>query len=135
MTRIHPRIRSSLSVLLVLVGTGCFHYRITAPEPNPENEPTRVVVHNFAWGLLSDPPAYRAANCDNANALDQVRVNNNLGFTLITVLTLGIWAPVELEWRCAKRQQPKGDLGDIPPPPPPPSPPSPPAGPAHEGGI
>ncbi|HEX5726387.1 MAG TPA: hypothetical protein VFX98_13020 [Longimicrobiaceae bacterium] len=110
MTRIHPHIRSAATALLILLG-GCYHYRITAPQPNPETEPRRTVVHNFAWGLLSNPPAYRAANCDNANALDQVRVNNNLGFTLVTVLSLGLWAPVELEWRCAKRQQQTGDLG------------------------
>jgi hypothetical protein len=57
-------------------------------------------VNSFFWGLMQEnvqPP-----NCVESDAMQEVRVNWNYGYSLLTVLSLGIWAPMEVEWRCAK---------------------------------
>jgi hypothetical protein len=49
--------------------------------------------------------------CVQSNAIDQVRVRRNFGHVLATVLTLGIWSPVQLRWACSKVQEPDGVIG------------------------
>jgi len=39
-----------------------------------------------------------------------VQVQNNFGYSLITVLTLGIWSPMKLQWKCGKPCQVSGHL-------------------------
>lgn len=102
--------RAIALALVCAVTAGCYHYHVVAPEPDPATEPQRRTVHAIAWGLVGKPDVTRAANCAPSNALDRVRVTNNLGYTLITVLSLGFWAPVQVEWRCAKAP---GDGGVI----------------------
>lgn len=102
---------TAVAVLLLLVYSGgCYHYRIATPEENPATEwkpPKRKVVHALAWGLLNKPQSAVASGCETTNSLDQVRITTNLGYTIITVLTLGFWSPLEVEWRCSKEQQRK----------------------------
>jgi hypothetical protein len=97
--------------LLWTLSTGCYHYYVAAPRSDPATEPQRRTVHSLAWGLVSRPVLTSATNCAPSNALDDVRVNHNLGYTLLTVATLGFWAPMQVEWRCAKQQQP--DTTDV----------------------
>jgi hypothetical protein len=40
--------------------------------------------------------------CPEQIAIDQVLVDDNLGFNLVTVATLGFWSPKRLRYRCAK---------------------------------
>jgi hypothetical protein len=42
--------------------------------------------------------------------LYEVRVSTNFGFALITVATLGIWAPATVEWSCAAVPAEGGNL-------------------------
>jgi hypothetical protein len=88
---------------------GCYHYHVVAPAFDPATEPQHRTVHAIAWGLVNHPALTRAADCQS-NALDEVHVRNNLGYTLLTVVTLGFWAPMEVEWRCSK---PQGEGGVI----------------------
>ena len=88
------------------LSSGCYHYYVAAPNSDPATEPQRRKVHAIAWGLVARPVFIAATNCAATNALDDVRVNHNLGYTLITVATLGFWAPMQVEWRCAKPAQP-----------------------------
>ena len=96
------RARAAALALAWSLAAGCYHYHVVAPESDPATEPQRRTVHAIAWGLVAKPPVTRAADCAPSNALDGVHVKHNLGYTLITVLTLGFWAPMEVEWRCAK---------------------------------
>ena len=50
---------------------------------------------------MQNPQTVIAENCES-NALDEVRVSTNFGFALVTVLSLGIWQPIEVNWRCAE---------------------------------
>ncbi len=92
-------------VLLVVLlgalgwGQGCYHYRVVVPQPNPATEYEHRTMHAFLWGLVQqDMPADDCL----ANTLDEVRVTTNLGYALISVVTLGIWVPLDVEWRCAR---------------------------------
>ena len=54
------------------------------------------------WGLNQrniDP-----ANCLGAG-IAEVRVSTNLGYAIVSVLTLGFFQPLTVEWRCAKKPQ------------------------------
>jgi hypothetical protein len=76
---------------------------VIVPQPDPGTEYKKKTVQNLAWGALPkkdrDVPA---SNCLNSTGLDEVRVSSNLGYSFLTVGTLGFWSPAQIEWRCAK---------------------------------
>jgi hypothetical protein len=95
------RVRPAGAVLVAALLSGCYHFRVEVPDPDPATQPIRRTEHAFWWGLAQ--PRIRATDC-LANALDQVQVTSNLGYSLIAVATLGVWVPLEVEWWCAKPQ-------------------------------
>jgi hypothetical protein len=76
---------------------------VIVPQPDPGTEYKKKTVQNLAWGSLPkkdrDVPA---SNCLNSTGLDEVRVSSNLGYSFLTVGTLGFWSPAQIEWRCTK---------------------------------
>ncbi len=103
------RSAASLSLLLALLlgASGCAYYHLRSPEPTPATEYRGETLHAFFWGAIEEERI--ADNCVS-NAIDEVRVRNNYGYALITVLTLGIWMPLDIEWRCAKRPLDDGEI-------------------------
>lgn len=99
-----------LLVLLFItpLTTGCYHYRVIAPDPDPATEYEKRTVHSLFWGLLQA----RDISADDclSNALDEVRVSTNLGYSAISVATLGIWMPMDVRWRCAKEALIDGEI-------------------------
>jgi hypothetical protein len=98
------RMRSACAALLLLMAAGCFHYRLGPVSPSgeplqPATEPESVTVWAFAWGLVE--PTVSPQRCQG-NGVAEVTSSSNLGFALLTVVTLGIVAPAHIEWRCAK---------------------------------
>lgn len=103
--------RARLVLAIVLLGTpACYQYRVQAPQPNPATEAQKDTRWAFFWGLVQDKE-WRADLCQPSNALDEVKVSTNVGYALLTVVTLGIVAPMDLEYRCAKQPS---DAGGIP---------------------
>lgn len=104
-----------------LMTMGCYRYHLLSPEPDPIVTACQRTVHTLAWGLITRDtrtthcegavPDSVASACRQSNAIDQVRVSSNFGFTLLTILTLGFWAPVELKWNCAKPVELPGVIG------------------------
>jgi hypothetical protein len=94
-----------------LLLTSCYSYRI-ATHAQPGTEINSVTAHSFFWGLVQNPKEIATPICDslNTNGVALVQVKNNLGYSLITVLTLGIWCPMRLEWKCSKPCQVTGHL-------------------------
>ena len=97
-----------LSAVLLLTGLlscyGCYTYRMaTHVQPGTETA-TKLTAHSFFWGLAKSPKEIRTPLCDSlaVNGMAEVTVKNNFGFALITVATLGIWSPVQLECKCGK---------------------------------
>lgn len=91
----------------LLVGQACYHYRLSPPDPSPETEWRGRTVHSLFWGLVQQN--VEADNCLD-DVIDQVRVTTNVGFALLTIGTLGFWAPVRMEWRCASIEPPPGEI-------------------------
>jgi hypothetical protein len=91
---------------------GCYHfhvYQIGGPERREQgNQPATEwqgsTLHGFLWGLIRhDLPVDNCTLADGQRAgIEEIRVDTNLLYVLGSALTLGIWVPVEVSWRCAK---------------------------------
>jgi hypothetical protein len=69
---------------------------------NPVN---RKTTWTFAWGLVQ--PKDIDPKCEPAfNHLNKVEVKNNLGFILISAVTLGAVIPQRVQWCCAPQEIP-----------------------------
>jgi hypothetical protein len=94
--------------LVLLLGTaGCATNRITRPNNwAPATQVDGRTVWTFAWGAFQQN--INPTNCLGPG-LAEVTVKSNLGFSLISVLSLGTAMPVRIEWRCAKKSPTDGD--------------------------
>jgi hypothetical protein len=92
--------RRALCLLLpLMILSGCYHARVTTNNADPVTEGSET-IHVLGWGLIQPAPV-TASPCASNN-LDEVRVHSNLGFALLTVVTLGFYMPLTLEWRCSE---------------------------------
>jgi len=100
-----------LAVAALLLAGACFQYRVAAPGPVSPGvtEPKGEVLWAFLWGFIVESP--RVDNCQG-QGMAEVTTKSNLGFAIITVATLGIVSPLQVEWRCAP---PNPGTGGIPP--------------------
>ena len=103
MPRRSGRRRLVLALALVLVlatASGCSQRRVVAHTGDPAQVPHEVRTHHqYLWGLLGEPNIY-VRDCPS-HALYDVEVSTSFWQGLATVLTLGIWMPATVEWRCA----------------------------------
>jgi len=95
-------------LLLIPLTNGCYHYRVVAPDPEPATEYENRIVHSLFWGLVQSKDI-SADDC-LSNALDEVRITTNIGYSAISIATLGIWMPMNVQWRCAKEPLQEGEL-------------------------
>jgi hypothetical protein len=95
----------------VLLFSSCYTYRIST-HAQAGTEVSTKTAHSFFWGLAQSPKEITTPICDsiNANGMAVVQVKSNFGYSLITVVTLGIWSPMKVEWRCSKPCQVNGHL-------------------------
>ena len=89
--------RHVFAILSILVLTGCAEHRLTVPRPNPTGAPVTVQSKTFGWGVKRHN---EAAKCPT-NLIDEVRIRQDFGQTLLSVLTLGFYASVRIEYVCA----------------------------------
>jgi len=91
--------------------SGCYSTRV-ATHAQAGAEVSGQTVNHFFWGLIQSPQRVTTPICDSlgANGLAEVTVKNNFGYSLITVVTLGIWSPTRIEWKCGKPCQKVGTL-------------------------
>lgn len=108
--------RSQLSVFFIALSltvtmSSCYTARV-ATHAQAGTETSGQTVNFFLWGALQSPKRVTTPICDSlgANGMAEVTVKNNFGYSLITVITLGIWSPTRLEWKCAKPCKKVGDL-------------------------
>lgn len=90
---------SATTILAVILLSGCYHLRIATLSSQPATDPRSSTEWFFFWGLLQ--PQVTASPCVS-NALHDVRTSTNLGFAVITVVTLGIVCPINVEYTCSK---------------------------------
>ena len=77
------------------------HLALTAvpQSASAQNSSNRKTAHTLAWGLL---PQTVDTKCSASNRMDEVRVGSNLGYSILTVGTLGFWSLTTVEWKCSK---------------------------------
>lgn len=96
--------------------SGCAEHRLVVPRPNPTGEPQLVHSAALGFGLgqkrtvagcrtkvngeIVDRPDCNIAGC-NTNLIDEVRVKQNLGQSLVSLITLGFYMPTTIEYVCA----------------------------------
>ena len=125
------RLWSSTLTRLWLLGAmlwaapGCYRYhvyQVGGPDGleqgnQPSTEWETRTRHSFFWGLIrQDVPTENCTLGDGTRiGIEEVRVDTNLGFAALTVVTLGIWAPLKVSWRCAKPPAPRGPIDRVQP--------------------
>lgn len=68
------------------------------------------VLWTFAWGLVQ--PKDVNPGCDASfNHLNMAEAKTNIGFILISAVTLGAVVPVKVKWDCAPPPVNPGELG------------------------
>ena len=77
------------------------------------NTVNRKTTWSFAWGLVQ--PKDIDPKCEASfNHLNKVVVKTNLGFILLSAVTLGAVIPQRVEWCCAPQELPTDTLGNRP---------------------
>lgn len=109
-----------LSVLAsaALMFNGCATYYVARPSEkadvsNDSNNPPerRITIHALFWGHISIPPRLAAKDAQEAG-IDHVIIYRNLGYDLISVLTLGIWMPLDVEYVAGQQVSSRTGLPD-----------------------
>ena len=91
-------------VLVVLAGvalslSSCPEYRIRIPDSDPtDTSYVSRTMHSFFWGLVMDPLVL-SAECED-EGINDVSIRRSFAHDLASVLTLGIWSPLEVGFRC-----------------------------------
>jgi hypothetical protein len=89
----------------VLLG-GCATHRVMVGNPNPSG-PYQTVQSTAYAGVT-----HRIVVDCPTNLIDEVRVRQSLAESFVTVLTLGLVAPAQVTYRCAKAPTEEGGTGN-----------------------
>lgn len=108
----------TLPVLAVLAGVlllpGCASYQVTVPDSDPiqvegqDEEYRKESMNAYLWGFVLDPQVL-GVRCDGL-AINDVVVDRNFGQDLAGVLTLGLWMPTEVRYRCKAPETRPGEI-------------------------
>lgn len=91
-----------LASLLVL--SGCATYQVTVPDSDPIRSEGQTAeyqsetMHAFFWGLLLHPQVL-SAECQGQGINDVVVFRTWL-HDYVSVITLGLWMPTQVRFRC-----------------------------------
>ena len=104
------RLHIILLAAVIIFCQSCYHYRVSTSNFDPGTGYQKKTVCSLFWGLAQKD--VKTLNCDSLkiNSLDEVRVTTNLGYAVITVVTLGIFCPMTIEWKCSKPCPREGEI-------------------------
>ena len=88
--------RPLILIACVVTLAGCAEHRLVVQRPNPGTPPTEIQSAAIGWGASQKRTV---ANCVS-NIIDEVRVKQNVGQALVSVLTLGFYMPTTIEYIC-----------------------------------
>ena len=97
------KIPLSFTAIVIVAQFGCYEYRSHAPN-FPGVTDDGEVVWSFFWGLAKEDPTI---DC-NGQPLAEVTVRDNLAFSILTVVTVGLVSPKKVEWKCARARPGEG---------------------------
>lgn len=102
----NKRLLPCILIVYALSMSSCYTYRVaTHAQGATDNVPYNTKhTYSLFWGLLNKPQEIHTPNCDalGVNGVSEVVVKTSFGNALLTVVTLGIYCPVKVEWKCAK---------------------------------
>jgi hypothetical protein len=112
--RAHQNIgRSIFTVVLIIVLQSCSTVNVVSKydcNTVAHNNVNSKTTWSFAWGLVQ--PKDIDPHCESSfNHMNKVTVKTNLGYMLLSVVTLGIVIPQHVEWCCAPQEIPTDTLG------------------------
>jgi Bor protein len=94
----------------LLFAQGCATYRVTIPDSDPQVQTYRGgSMQAYLWGIWYDPEVM-AAECQG-EGINDIVIKRNYLQDLASVLTLGIWMPATVHFRC---KAPHGSGGPFP---------------------
>ena len=104
-----PGANNLLSSTLIYQDRGIFG---SQPQNMPGKELETRWLNSLAWGFWrQDLPI---TNCRLSNGqrlgIEELRIGRTFLQLLITVLTLGFWAPITVSWRCCRPPIQSGNL-------------------------
>ena len=89
---------ASLVVWILLQG-GCANYQARIADGKPLHQEYQGGMMNaYLWGAWVSPEILSAEECKRG--MYDVVVENNYLYSLASVVTLGIWMPVDVSFRC-----------------------------------
>ena len=99
-----PVVRGLVIAGLLMASQGCAEYRISVPDSDPiqlegqDGPYVERTMNAYLWGNILDPQLL-AADCAG-EGINDVVVDRAFYQDLISVLTLGIWMPFDVRYRC-----------------------------------
>ena len=101
----------ALTMALALQG-GCANYQTRIADGKPLHQQYESGTMNaYAWGYWVSPEITSAEQC--RQGMYDVVVESNYFYSLATVVTLGLWMPMDVSYRC--RAPGAVDGGVVPP--------------------
>jgi len=96
------RHRLAVGCLSLLLGiqAGCYHYRVSSEAVPVGSEAKQATLWSSLWGTRQQNIQTGQTCLSNPTA--EVTMSSNFGYALLTVLSLGFVAPMDVEWKCAK---------------------------------
>ena len=93
------KVLSAAALATAVAASGCYHYRVAPARSVPADDGHSTTQHSIVWGLVQS--SAEQPECQG-NGAAEVAAHTNVGYVLLSVVTLGFWVPLELEWKCAK---------------------------------
>lgn len=97
--------------------TGCYSYHIyQAGGPKgremgnqPSTEWKHKTLNAYAWGIVRQDLPVDNSHIGNGlrTGIEEVNIQTNLPYILISAATLGLSVPLDVSWRCAKPPVPE----------------------------
>jgi hypothetical protein len=104
--------RHRLSAVVLAFGLvclpGCANYHLDMKDSDPAEKPYEAeMIHALGWGFFYKPQQI-TTDCNTETGINDVVVKSNYLYHLASVLTLGIWMPIEIQHRC--QAGPSGEI-------------------------
>jgi hypothetical protein len=82
------------------------------PQNMPGTEWKSRNLNSFLWGLIRQDLPIRNCRLENGQRLgiEEIRVGRSWPQVLGTFVTLGLWAPARVSWRCCRPPSQSGTL-------------------------
>ena len=87
-----------------LLLSACAYHRVVVANPDPGSEMKQADSTAFGWGAAQ---RRTVADCPT-NLIDEVRFRQSFFESLVTVVTLGLVAPAQVQYACRKLDTDEG---------------------------